>query len=577
MYNDACNFIHDVSVPSTLGIIPDKSSVPGKEDESTTPQNPPKVIIQSPSSLRSPNRSPRTTNLLLALRDVIGDVDDPGASSWSESLPTLVNENGFEQPNAAGSNDGDDQLIEGDPTTFEANWTAVSDYSYDDTLSLPIRPKSEEDTLTQSNASSAQGVAFVSKNRSSVITERSSGLLSPIELSTLNLGPFRRSLGGSLSIDISASNTQNWNSPTPLQSSPPRSPSIASTFGLLSSPFGPHTARILSPRLGMFMPASPLSPSRMAAPAPPEEIEPLDLGLDSPQDRNKSLASTSLKDIVESWNDRAPDCETQDDPNDYSGSEDDFVLQGSALPWDAEGSQTAIYTGSDFKSVREQVSDAIKRASRTPTHFLTRQEISFSEVEPEHSSSFLDNDATPGSLDEDACISLPRLLDTSRGTLSDRGDTSNAPTVCSPLSRAGQNNSFNSLYDIYSGIASPQDVLADSVRNARLSPLQTEGLPLSSVSTPASSLRERVFTPPPHVPFSGVIGAESLDSVPESPLTSVNPASSRASPFLLREDKASPASSLNEGKPSVQAESRRVPLASRSSFAGVRFLFHEIQ
>lgn len=563
-------------------MIPDKSSVSEQEDESRTPQNPPKVIIQSPSSLRSPNRSPRTTNLLLALRDVIGDIDDSGVGSWSESLPTLVNEVGFEQPDAAGSNDGDGQLTEGDPTTSEANWTAVSDYSDDDTLSLPIRPKSEEDTLTQSNAfsvngqvSPAQSVALVSENRSSIVTERSSGLLSPIELSTLNLGPFRRSLAGSLSIDMSASHTQHWKPPTLLQSSPPRSPSIASTFGLLSSPFGSHTARILSPRLSVFMPASPLSPSGMAAPVLPEEIEPLDLGLDSPQDHSKSLASTSLKDIVESWNDRAPECdEIQDDANDFSGSEDDFVLQDSAHPWDAEGSQTAIYTGFDPKSVREQVSDAIKRASRTPTHFLTGQEISFSEVEPEHSFSSLDDDDTHGSLDEDACIPVPMLFNTSRGTLSDRGDTSNAATVGSPYSRAGQNNSFNSLYDIYSGIASPQDVLADSVRNARLSPLQTEGQPLSNISTPAGSLRERVFTPP-HLPFSGVIGAESLDSVPESPLSSVDPASSHGSPFLLRGDKASPASSLNEEKANVQGESRRVPLASRSSFAGVRYLFHE--
>jgi len=48
------------------------------EDDIRTPQNLPMVIVDSPPSVISPNRSPRTRGLLLALQDVIGDPDDDG-------------------------------------------------------------------------------------------------------------------------------------------------------------------------------------------------------------------------------------------------------------------------------------------------------------------------------------------------------------------------------------------------------------------------------------------------------------------------------------------------------------------
>jgi hypothetical protein len=58
------------------------------------------------------------------------------------------------------------------------------------------------------------------------------------------------------------------------------------------------------------------------------------------------------------------------------------------------------------EAVREQVTDAIKRANRTPTHFLSTPDISFSENETAHSSLILD-DTVNG---EDDCVHLPRAL-----------------------------------------------------------------------------------------------------------------------------------------------------------------------
>ncbi len=585
LFNDSCNFIHD-DFASTMESVPHLVDV-GLHEESTTPQNPPQVIIGSPSSVLSPNRSPRTTSLLLALKDVIGEFDDEISShepttsltSWSESLPTLVNESGFQQPGGdAGTQSEGDRSVEEGNGMFEASWTAISDYSDQDEEShdnddVPIDP--EEQTVKLSNfLLNHSGGPPLQVETSPSLQRRSStamsGLLSPIELSTLHLGPFRRGLSR-LSTSESSFDLRNWKTPKPFLSSPPRSPSIASSFELFSSPFGSHSTRILSPRLGIFMPSSP---TKIDSPEPQQEMELLDLGLDSPRELNAASAISNLENISTSWNNRVQDDEFQDDSaENLSENDDEFILQestGNSSLWDSEDGETAVYAGIDPEVVREQVSDAIKSLITTPTHFLTSQEISFTGNEVLGSSSFMETSSSQFSLDEDVCVTLPRALDS---LISGSGPTFQQEDNCIPTNQDSPlqpepKDDFNSLYDIYSGIASPMDVLADSIRNARLSSPQPESTPLSSVSTPVSLLRERVFTPPIFGPGpSGAVSTGSQDSA-TSPLTSLDSVSGRASPFSPQDDKASPCSLGSENI------SQKVPLASRSRSALVCSFLH---
>lgn len=582
LFNDSCNFIHDASA-STPESVCHPVDV-GLHEELTTPQNLPQVIIGSPST---PNRSPRTTSLLLALKDVIGESDDEisprepttSLTSWSESLPTLVNEGGFEQPDVdAGTQSEADRSVEEGDDMFEASWTAISDYSDQDEEShdnddVPLEPEEQTVKLSNFSLNRSDGPPLQVETSPSLQRRSStamSGLLSPIELSTLHLGPFRRGLSR-FSTSESSFDLRNWKTPKPFLPSPPRSPSIASTFELFSSPFGSHSTRILSPRLGIFMPSSPV---KMDSPEPLQEIEMLDLGLDSPRELNVASAISNLGNISTSWNNRVQDDDCQDDSaENFSENDDEFILQestGHPSLWDPEDGETAVYVGVDPEVVREQVSDALKSLSATPTHFLTSQEISFTGNDVLGSSSFMENSSPQVSLDEDVCVTLPRTLDSSiSGTEStfQLEDNCIPPNQDSPLQPETKDN-FNSLYDIYSGIASPIDVLADSIQNTRLSSPQSESAPLSSVSTPVSLLRERVFTPPIFGPGpSGAASTGSQDSA-TSPLTSLDSASGRASPFSPQDDKAFARSLGNE------SISQKVTLASRSRSALVCSFLH---
>lgn len=581
MFNDSCNFLHGISAKPVVESVPSKFSF----EDGRTPRNPPRVIVDSPPPLLSPNRSPRTTGLLLALKDVIGDPDDGISTySWSESLPTLVDKDSFEQdynsvedanwtvlpdescvlrisssqesfrtqsPSSLIAEDASKE----DATVDEEIWTAPSYYINPLDSSTSLSQESvdtlsssmflEDETVKLSNISkgsngppfettSSSSSSFI--KRYSVCTERSSGLLSPIEISTLDLGPFRQSRSSSFTTPSEGS---DWKQPSPLQPSPPRSPSIASTMAeMLASPFGSHATRILSPRLSVFLAPSP-NLSATASPLAQQEIEPLDLSLDSPEGHPiPTLAPLNVEDITSSWNSRVVDCEDDDGDED---DEEDFILEeshGDTSIWDSEHGRTSVSMGVDAEAVREQVADAIRRANRTPTHFLLTPDISFSENGTAHSSLIL-ADTVNG---EDDCVHLPRAL------------TELVTRTEFPSIRAEANDSFNSLYDIYSGLASPQDILADSIRNAHLSPLQPEAT-LSSTSTLASPSQERVFTPPPAL-FSRTANEEVVQS--PSALTSLDSVSGRGSPSSRLDREAS---TLSDSKPT---ESRKVPIASRS-------------
>lgn len=598
----------------------------------STPRRLPEVIINSPSSIRSPTRSPRTTSLLLALRDVIGDPDEedlqgnvnevtssqPRTTLWNESLPTLVNQEGF----GFYSQDDQDSLVEVEDELLDdsdGNWTAISDYSDEDSTTRYLVDGANEETTVgeavlepetlmlnedavQSGSpptaefeepSSPETVASSSHRSRDSIVSTASGLLSPIELSIRfpsrqNFGSF--STGESSSID--SGYAENWKPPTPLLGTPPRSPSIASTFDLLASPFGSHSARILSPRLGAFLPNSPLSPARTASPSPSirEDLEPLDLGLDSPTSYRDSSADSidqaandSLEDVTASWNNRvkAEDGEEDDDAGSDSSLDDDedFVEEesyGHTSIWNSDGNPTAVFMGSeDAAVVRDQVNDAIRRSSRTPTHFLASREIDFEEdAAIGHSS--LPHDNRPS---ESLSLEIPAVSDPQSATESDddaelspdADDTGTAflAYLRSPPAKAPENDTLNNLYDIYSVIASPKDVLSDSMRNARLSPPPPDPTPSSNVSTPSSSLKERVFTPPPPTrKRSGTVTLDSPTSL-SSPMTSLDSESrGRASPFSPPlEDRPTPGTSGSQSSGQDVEISRKIPFGFRNSIS----------
>ena len=506
----------------------------------------------------------------------------------------------------------EDELLD----DFEGNWTAISDYSDEDSTTRYLVDGANEETtvgeavlepetlalnedVVQSvssptaeidEPSSPDTVASSSHRSRDSIISTASGLLSPIELSIRfpsrqHFGSF--STGESSSID--SGYAENWKPPTPLLGTPPRSPSIASTFDLLASPFGSHSARILSPRLGAFLPNSPLSPARTASPGPSirEDVEPLDLGLDSPtsyRDSSEDQApNDSLEDVTASWNNRVEAEDGEEDnsagSDSSSGDDDDFVEEesyGHTSIWNSDGNPTAVFMGSeDAAVVRDQVNDAIRRSSRTPTHFLASREIDFEEdAAIGHSS--LPHD---GRSSESLVLEYPAISDSHSATGTDDeaelspdvDDTGTAflAYLRSPPAKAPENDTLNNLYDIYSVIASPKDVLSDSMRNARLSPPPPDPAPSSNVSTPSSSLKGRVFTPPPPTrKRSGTVTLDSPTSL-SSPMTSLDSESrGHASPFSPPlDDRPTPGTSGSQSSGQDVEISRKIPFGFRNSIS----------
>ncbi|KAF8969660.1 hypothetical protein BDZ97DRAFT_1794504 [Flammula alnicola] len=562
LFSDSCNFLHTAS----SRVDPEVKTVNTEPGAPHTPHNPPRVIVDSPQSVLSSPRSPRTTSLLLALRDVIGDPDNedngtvtvqPTASNsetdtWSDSLPTLVNDSGF----GHFSRDHDEDTLEQEFISYEdedidseANWTAISDYD-DDTATRPVQaidmhstenPVGNDELSTpitpvnigDENSLPDHGVAR-STNRDSVASGSGSGLLSPIELSNFILD----------SNSFDSGYADNWKPPIPMLASPPRSPSVSSTFDLLSSPFGSHSARIHSPHLSAFMP-------RTVSPSIAEDIEPLDLGLDSPVNQTTYVTppdSPSGHSEIEAANQH----EKVDESND-----DEFVEQDS-------------YGHTSIWDSKQEVDDAIERSSNTPTHFLD-SELDFHDEEAVGNSSIVNEGGNSVDLNdaEDDGIPIsqsPSASAETNPTLSDDDDTAFLAYLKSPMAAQNENDTLNSLYDAYSGIAPSGSPIPDSTHNAGLSPRYPDPSSLSSSSTPASSLRERVFTPPPVTrKRSGTITADSPNSL-SSPMTSLDSVSmGRSSPFS---DKFSAGGPRSES-PSVQEVevSRKIPFGFRSTFA----------
>jgi hypothetical protein len=571
-------------------------------DTTPSPTDLPHVVVDSPSPVPSPRRSPGTTSVLLALRLI--DHDDPDVAdnktsqdtltvemtAWSEALPTLVNE-GFSIVD--GILQEQSYYTDDDTDDYAGNWTAISDYNdlSPESLSQNIDQEGvenlmplvdddhseEEDTVHVSVSShpesDAQPSSFEVTQRGPVdpSPHASIDLLSPIELSTLNLGPLRLDdnvvTEDGNSFDSGYADT--WKPPNPLLPSPPRSPSISSTFDLLSSPFGTLSSRVVSPYLGAFLARTPVSPSRTISPAMlDDEVPPLDLGLGSPEE---NTISPPLVGNVDNKSYASPHSSSNDqDLADVSDSRveditDELLDDGHLLDhdaydtsiWDPEGGPTAVFVGPDENYVRDQVTAAIRRQSRSsPLHFTD----------------FVDDALAHSSLnDEGASTSQPSSepveeeYDDSQTSF---GSDDSAFLAYLKSPRLTEGDTLTSLYDIYSDIAPSKDVISDSIRNAGLSPPRPPAQTLSDTSSPASSLRGRVFTPPPPgKKRSGTLTPASLSS----PATSNNPSSvGCSSPFSVPDDRRHPG---RTGSQSSQDEaSKKVPFGFRQSFTLVSLI-----
>ena len=609
-FADNCNFLHTVSATIISDALP--SNHPG--DATPTPTNLPRVVVDSPESPRSPG----TTSVLLALRLI--DHDDPNvagnnpnatgkpdeasqdtltreSTAWSEALPTLVNEglsvvDGIFQ---------EEYYTDDDTDEYAGNWTAISDYNdlspqpfsqnidregVENLMPLVDDDHSEEEETAHISVSShpesdAQPSVFEVTHGGPVdpSSRASIGLLSPIELSTLNLGPLRLDdnvvADDSNSFDSGYADT--WKPPNPLLPSPPRSPSICSTFDLLSSPFGAHSSRIASPYLGAFLARSPVSPARTVS-AMLDEVPPLDLGLGSPEENT----SRPLVDNVDNKTYTSPHSSSNDqDLANVSNSDiiddqsvDSLLLDHDSYDtsiWDAEGGPTAVFVGTDENYVREQVTTAIRRQSRSGSlHFLHSQDANFVGDDALAQSSLDAPDDEGASKSEPPSDLVEEEYDDSQKSLDSDTTAFLAYLKSPPLPTEG--DTLNSLYDIYSDIAPSKDVISDSIRNAGLSPPKPPAQTLSNTSSPASSLRGRVFSPPPSgKKRSSTLTADSLVSL-SSPITSNNPSSvGRSSPFSVPDVRRHPTGGT--GSQSSQDEvSKKVPFGFRQAFTMVSLI-----
>ena len=585
-------------------------------DATPTPTNLPRLVVDSPSPVPSPRRSPGTTSVLLALRLI--DHDDPDVAgnksiatgqpdeanqdtsteeipSWSEALPTLVNE-GFSVGDGILQDESD--ITDDDMDDYAGNWTAISDYNdlspqsfsqninqegAENLMPLVENDPEEEDTVyfpvSSHPESDAEPSTFeVTQSGPVDPSPRASiGLLSPIELSTLNLGPLRLDNNVETEDDSSFDSgyADTWKPPNPLLPSPPRSPSISSTFDLLSSPFGTISSRIASPYLSAFLARSPVSPARTISPAMLDEVPPLDLGLGSPEENTSPPLVDNVDNKYASPHSSTNDPDSADvsesrveDINDEL-SDDGHLLDHDSYDtsiWDPDGGPTAVFVGPDENNVRERVTAAIRRQSRSsPLHFFHSQDTSDDAIV--HSS--LDSTDDEGASTSQAPSEpVEEEYDISQISL-DSDTTSLLAYLKSPPRPTEGDNTLTSLYDIYSDIAPSKDVISDSIRNAGLSPPRPPTQTLSNTSSPASSLRGRVFTPPSSgKKRSGTTTPASLSS----PTTSINPSSvGRSSPFSVP-DVRRPSIGRTESQSSQDEAFKKVPFGFRQSFTLVSLI-----
>lgn len=558
LFGENCNFTHGDSAE------PDSTSFASYD----TRQSP---RTSSPfNTVRSPPRSPRTSSLLLALKDIIGeDPDDLSIDAEDgESLTLVYNNN-------VGNVDETIKKSQQDP----------------DSWSPTTSPSQTTSRVTINTIESSPDIYSSPPPRSD--TPDTSGLLSPVEFSDLQLISLRQeehdySGKDGDSID---SGYGSWSTPQPLARSPPRSPALSSTFDLLASPFGSPSLRFMSPRLTALVSRGPVSPMGSTfghSPRADDEDLPLDLSLDSPpshdvEDVHQVTESDAIDDSqtarvqTRSLGDTDADMSGMSDESDYqranssstdaittsffsddsmsfdedqagqeeaSGHTSDQFLHANSsaneevttgsyfsddtlsfeqetaedeeheTPEESSGSTSRWEAGENPTAVyvgmsppsKRDVESAIRRLTSSPMNFLAQQPEEFSEEEIEASSSFV-TAPSPHSPHDDFDDDFD-----SAGDVSERSPTAHLAYLSS------QDDTLQSLYSVYSDL-SEMDPGGDTSISLKIdTSLANQNMetprPVRVSSDPSPALRQRVFTPPPMVRGrSGTVIADSPTSI----------------------------------------------------------------
>lgn len=337
-------------------------------------------------------------------------------------------------------------------------------------------------------------------------------LLSPV--SDLQLAGLRSdtTFDGDDSIDSSYSNW-SWHTPGPLVLSPPRSPSVSSTFDMFPSPFNP-AARLVSPRLTAFsrIPPSPSgsTSSGQTSPQFSEEGIPIDTTLDSPplhhyDDVDRETDDDNDDDHEEqTTRPMARPLSSESDNYDLSALgrrslelPEEYPDGESTSRWDAVDNATAVFLGPPSQ---EEVRAAMSRSAGSHSQFtISPTEEFIVEEIPSASSEDLERPLPPSTppglppnsamedFDADQTIDVEQDVTAKLAYLSDA-----FPPVKSP-SRQQTDDTINSLYAAYDEENHDEDEDMDPEPSHYIVPFSD-----SDLHTPVTPRRERVFSPPLH-------------------------------------------------------------------------------
>jgi hypothetical protein len=299
LFSDSCAFLHEVKIKVPKSSIYVPSSAPAENaDKSSEPIDP----MSRSGSPTSPNRSPRMTSLLQALKGVISDEDLEAEMTDEETLqaienpPRFVSYGGPENADLEGATLQIPHAQLSPEVTYGLHMPAEA--SEDPPIPPPDHPPEAATTVVDVGLNSIHPP-------SSTSTARESRPFSP----QASDKPSRDDSIDSGYAELRAS--------TPQTLSTPLAQWKRSTLNLLSSPFGSPTTRafpparshlsaIVSPRFGSF-------PSFMSerAPSPTECVAATVDATRRHSDDAKPRRSTSLNSLSDLEKDPTPD---QDDP-----------------------------------------------------------------------------------------------------------------------------------------------------------------------------------------------------------------------------------------------------------------------
>ncbi|KAL1720012.1 hypothetical protein EV715DRAFT_262873 [Schizophyllum commune] len=339
LFAESCNFLHNVQIKVPGGPTVIHASPPSEVDVRRTPEGP-AVIVDSPHSYRSPPRSPRMNNLLDALKGVIGEDEDVDDSDESEEERPAPAEDVRPTPEAEPPNEPDRAVPDAPQPTNDAHSDPpphVVGLHQDREQS----PEYEEDSSHSTNSAPTPDI------------------LSPVELSHLRLSGLDQLSHAKGNNSFDSGYAEQWQSPRPFALSPPRSPSVVSTFGLLSSPFGSPSERVFGSPLTQRFSNIPPSPLLNASFAHNDEgqddadVTNLEDDLDSPNAYRASVASSMTMEAA---------TDVTEDLSFEAG-------EGSGVTdlWDTFGQPTAMYSESQATvEAPEEEEDVVDAYGESP-------------------------------------------------------------------------------------------------------------------------------------------------------------------------------------------------------------------